>query len=65
MQRKRQPSAELVAMYLRLPRDIKERLERRAEQENISQAALVVEILAAELDILDDSERVRNWLANL
>lgn len=65
MQRKNQKLGDFAPMYLRLPRDIKARLEDRAAHDGVSQAALVVDILRAELDHIEDNERVRGWLASL
>lgn len=65
MQRKRQQSDEFAAMYLRLPRDIKTRLESRADADGVSQASVVVDILRDALVETDTQARVRQWLAKL
>jgi predicted transcriptional regulator len=62
MQKKRQRSGNFSPMYLRLPSDIKARLDAQAELENVSQARLIVRILGDNLKDTIEAERVGDWL---
>lgn len=62
MQRKRQQNGRMIACYLRLPSDIKARLDAQAELEGVSQARLVVKILSDHLENQEQAERVGEWL---
>lgn len=62
MQRKRQQNGDMVPLYLRLPSDIKARLDAQAELEGVSRARLVVKILGDHLENQEQAERVGGWL---
>ena len=63
-QRKKQRSENLEPVYMRLPRDIKERLEAEAELRGVSKAALAADILDRNLGGAS-AKRVSEWLAKL
>jgi len=62
MQKKRQRSGDFSPTYVRLPCDIKSRLDAQAELENVSQARLIVRILGDNLKEATEAERVGDWL---
>jgi hypothetical protein len=62
MQKKRQRSGDFSPTYVRLPCDIKSRLDAQAELENVSQARLFVRILGDNLREATEGERVGDWL---
>lgn len=63
-QRKRQRADNLEPVYMRLPRDIKERLEAEAELKGVSKAALAADILDRNLGG-ESAKRVAAWLEKL
>jgi|TARA_R110000868_G_scaffold15457_3_gene70482 predicted DNA-binding protein len=62
MQKKKQKSGELAAMFLRLPIDTKARLDAESTRQGVSQARLVTQILDRELVQDDRNAAVENWL---
>jgi hypothetical protein len=62
MQKKKQKSGELAAMFLRLPIDTKTRLDAESTRQGVSQARLVTQILDRELAQDDRIVAVESWL---
>jgi predicted DNA-binding protein len=59
---KRQKSANLVGFYLRVPLDLKERIDALAQLQRTSQAQVVVDLVSRAIDMPEPDPKVSDWL---
>jgi len=59
---KRQRSANLVSFYLRVPAELKDRIDRLAKEKKTSQAQLVVDLVQQAIDQPAPDPKVSDWL---
>lgn len=59
---KRQKSANLVGFYLRVPLDLKERIDALAQEQRTSQAQVVVDLVSRAIDMPAPDPKVSDWL---
>lgn len=62
MAMKRQKSANLVGFYLRVPLDLKERIDALAQLQRTSQAQVVVDLVSRAIDMPEPDPKVSDWL---
>lgn len=63
MAKNRQPSGDLVGFFMRVPTDLKVRIDAAAEAQGVSQAAVCVELIRQGLSSPQDLERgLQAWL---
>jgi hypothetical protein len=59
---KRQKSANLVGFYLRVPLELKERIDALAQEQRTSQAQVVVDLVSRAIDMPAPDPKVSDWL---
>jgi predicted transcriptional regulator len=59
---KRQKSANLVGFYLRVPLELKERIDALAQERRTSQAQVVVDLVSRAIDMPAPDPKVSDWL---
>ena len=59
---KRQKSANLVGFYLRVPAELKDRIDTLAQENKTSQAQVVVDLVSRALDLPAPDPKVSDWL---
>ena len=59
---KRQKSANLVGFYLRVPAQLKDRIDALAQEQKTSQAQVVVDLVLRALELPAPDPKVSDWL---
>lgn len=59
---KRQKSANLVGFYLRVPLELKERIDALAQEQRTSQAKVVIDLVSRAIDMPAPDPKVSDWL---